>query len=52
MTVEACARITLRAAAKRQRQVVMTAQGKIARWVRLIAPGLYDRFAGSAVREG
>ncbi len=52
MTVEECARITIRAAGRRQRQVVMTTQGRIARWVQMIAPGLYDRFAGSAVREG
>lgn len=52
MTVQRCAEITLQAAAKRRRQVVMTAQGKLARWITLIAPGLYDRFASSAVSEG
>jgi short-subunit dehydrogenase len=51
MTVEECARISLRAAAKRRRQVVMTAQGKLARWLHLIAPDLLDRFAAGAIDE-
>jgi short-subunit dehydrogenase len=51
MTVEECARLSLKAAAKRRRQVVMTAQGKLARWIHLIAPDLLDRFAAASMRE-
>jgi short-subunit dehydrogenase len=51
MTVEECARISLRAAAKRRRQEVMTAQGKLARWLHLLAPDLLDRFAAASMSE-
>jgi len=43
MSPEACATIILRAAQRRQRQVVMTPQGKLGMWVQLVAPGLLDR---------
>lgn len=43
MSAEACARITLRAVAKRKREVLMTVQAKIGRWVHLLLPGLLDR---------
>jgi NAD(P)-dependent dehydrogenase (short-subunit alcohol dehydrogenase family) len=50
MPAEECARITLRAAAKRRREVVMTAQGKIGLWVKLVAPRLVDAMAVRAIR--
>jgi hypothetical protein len=30
---------------RRQREVVMTRQGKLGRWVKLIAPGVVERMA-------
>lgn len=52
MTVERAASIIVRAAALRKRQVIMTTQGKLARWFEMIAPGLFDRLAASSMREG
>ena len=34
---------------KRQRELVMTARGRIGVWLKLIAPGLVDRMARAAV---
>jgi short-subunit dehydrogenase len=55
MTAERCAEITLRAAAKRRREVLMS-PGHLATWLKLIAPGLVDWFAvkiflGAAIRR-
>ncbi|MGZ8378740.1 MAG: SDR family oxidoreductase [Gemmatirosa sp.] len=52
MTADECARITLRAAARREREVVMTARGKVGQWLRLIAPSLTDRIAARAIARG
>lgn len=52
MTPETCARLILRAADRRDREVVMTARGKIGRWARLIAPRLVDRMAQRAITQG
>jgi len=43
MPVDVCASQVLRAAASRKREVVMTRQGKLGLWMRLIAPGAVDR---------
>ncbi|OIJ43840.1 SDR family oxidoreductase [Massilia timonae] len=51
MPVEECARLIVRAMEARQREVVMTAQGRIGRWLKLIAPGLVDRMALAAVKD-
>jgi short-subunit dehydrogenase len=45
MPVDVCARIILDATAKRKREVVMTFQGKVGLWLRLIAPKLVDEVA-------
>lgn len=45
MSVETCARIIIQAAEKRKREVVMTFQGKLGLWVRLIAPGVVDKIS-------
>ena len=55
MTSERCAEITLRAAAKRRREVIMS-PGRLAAWLTLLAPGLVDWiavkiFLGSAARR-
>ena len=44
MTAETCARITLRAAARRRREVNMTLRGKLALLGRLAAPWILDWF--------
>jgi len=43
MSPERCAEITLNAAAKRKRQVIMTFEGKLLFWLSLFLPGLLDR---------
>ncbi|TDI91784.1 MAG: SDR family oxidoreductase [Caldithrix sp.] len=45
MTAAICARMIIEAMAKRDRELVMTTQGKLGLWVKLIAPGLVDRIA-------
>ena len=52
MRVEDCAARIVRAIERRERQVVMTARGKMGRWLRLIAPGLVDRIARRAIEQG
>ena len=52
MPVETCAKIILRAAAQRKREVVMTLRGKLGMWLKLIAPGLVDYIARRAIRTG
>jgi short-subunit dehydrogenase len=52
MTAERCAELALAAAAKRKRMVLLSARGKLGRWVRMFAPGLIDRIAARAVARG
>ncbi len=52
MPTAECARIILRAAARRQREEVMTLRGKLGQWLKLIAPGLVDRIAAKAIEQG
>jgi len=52
MTAEECAVRIVRAMERRQRLLVMTLKGRLGRWARLVAPGLVDRMALRAVREG
>ncbi len=47
-----CARIILRAAAGRKREVYTTSRGRIGQWIKLVAPGLVDRMARQAVEAG
>jgi short-subunit dehydrogenase len=49
MPVAECARQMLRGIDRRQRDVVMTAQGKLGRWLKLIAPRLVDRIVLAAL---
>lgn len=49
MTVESCAKLILKAAAKRKRELVMTRRGRIGLWLKLIAPRLVDRMASAAI---
>jgi len=52
MTTEDCARRIARAMQRRQRLAVLSLRGRLGRFVRLLAPGLIDRVALKAVREG
>jgi short-subunit dehydrogenase len=52
MTVEDCARRIVRAIERREREVVMTARGKMGLWLKLFAPGLVDRIARRAIEHG
>ena len=51
MSAEECARITLRAVAKRKREEIMGLRGKIGPYLKLIAPGLVDRVALRATKK-
>ena len=52
MTVDTCARLIVKAAAQRKRELVMTLRGKLGMWLKLIAPGLVDRIARKAIEKG
>jgi NAD(P)-dependent dehydrogenase (short-subunit alcohol dehydrogenase family) len=52
MSPETCARIIRTAAARRKREVVMTAKGRLGRWAKLVAPDLVDRIAARTIRQG
>ncbi len=52
MTAEECARQMVAAMAARKRLAVLSLRGRVGRFVRLLAPGLIDRIALRAVREG
>ena len=52
MSVGDCARRIVRAIERREREVVMTARGKIGLWLRLLAPSLVDRIARRAIEQG
>jgi len=51
MTAAACARLIVRAMHRRQRLLVTSARGRMARWARLLVPRLVDRMAARAIRE-
>ena len=52
MTVEACVARIVRAIERREREVVMTARGKMGLWLKLVAPRLVDRIARRAIERG
>jgi len=52
MSVEDCARRIVAAIEGREREVVMTARGKLGLWLKLLAPSLVDRIARRAVETG
>lgn len=51
MSVEECARLIIEGMDRRAREVVMTAQGRLGRWMKLLAPGLVERMALAALKE-
>lgn len=52
MTPEACARITIDAAAARRREVVIGVGGRIGLWLKLFAPQFVDTLAARAIERG
>ena len=52
MSVEDCARRIVRAMERREREVVMTARGRMGLWLKLVAPALVDRIARRAIEKG
>lgn len=51
MSVQECARLILRGMERRDREVVMTAQGKLGRWLKLIAPAQVESMALAALKD-
>lgn len=51
MSVERCAGLIIAAMNRRQREVVMSAKGKLGRWMKLLAPALVERMALAALKD-
>jgi short-subunit dehydrogenase len=51
MSVEACARLIIAGMDGRRREVVMTAKGKLGRFLKLLAPGLVEKMALAALKQ-
>jgi short-subunit dehydrogenase len=52
MSAAECAARIVRAIERREREVVMTARGRIGLWLKLLAPSLVDRIARRAIERG
>lgn len=51
MSVEECARLIVDGMLERRREVVMTAQGRVGRFLKLLAPGLVENMALAALKD-
>jgi len=51
MPVAECARLIIEGMEKNKREVVMTGKGKLARWLKLIVPGLVEKLAMTALKK-
>ena len=51
MSVEECARLIIDGMQKRKREVVMSAKGKLGRFMKLLAPGLIEKVALAALKD-
>lgn len=51
MSVEECARLIIDGMERRRREVVMTARGKLGRFMKLLAPGLVENMALAALKD-
>lgn len=51
MSVEECARLIVEGTEARKRDIVMSAKGKLGRWMKLIAPAMVDRLAMKALKQ-
>ncbi len=51
MSIETCSRLIVDGMARRQRDVVMSFNGKLGRWMKLLAPTLVDRMTLAALQK-
>lgn len=51
MTVEECARLIIDGMERRDREVVMTAKGKLGRFIKLLAPGVVENMALKVLKD-
>lgn len=51
MSIEECAQLILQGMETRQREVVMTAKGKLGRWLKLLAPARVEAMALAALKD-
>lgn len=51
MSVQKCARLILRGMARRDREIVMTPQGKLGRWLKLLSPAAVESMALAALKD-
>ncbi|MBC7993784.1 MAG: SDR family oxidoreductase [Rhizobacter sp.] len=51
MSIETCARLIIDGTEARDRDIVMTAKGKLGRWLKLLAPGVVDKLALNALNQ-
>jgi short-subunit dehydrogenase len=51
MSVEECARLIIEGMEQRKREVVMTAKGKVGRFLKLLAPGVVEDMALKALKD-
>jgi short-subunit dehydrogenase len=51
MSVEQCARLIVDGTEARKRDIVMSAKGKVGRWMKLLAPAMVDRMALKALNR-
>lgn len=52
MSAEECARRIVHAMERRQRLAILSARGRLGRWLKLLAPGVIDRIALRAITRG
>ena len=52
MTADECARLILKASARRRREIVMGLRGRVGQYIRVFLPGLTDRIARRAIERG
>lgn len=51
MSIEECAKLIRVGMARRERDIVMSAKGKLSRWMKLLAPKLVDKLAMAALKR-
>ena len=51
MSVEECARLIINGMNRREREVVMSAKGKLGRFLKIVAPGLVEKLALAALKD-
>jgi len=51
MTAAECAARSVKAMENRERLAILSARGKLGRWVKMIAPGIIDKVARKAIQE-